>query len=139
MSTLSTAAQNAARAAIDDLIDAGSSNGYLAYRTSGDVDLLVITLQDPAVGAPAAGVSTLNPPNGESDWAGFSATPSAAGTVAKVVTCDSDDNVIETFSVGATGSGEEFEVTSLSFTTEIPIEYSAAPTLTQNASYDPTP
>jgi hypothetical protein len=139
MSTLSTAARNAARAAIDDLIDGGASNGYLAFRTSGDADLLVITLQDPAVGAPSSGVSTANPPNGEASWVSYAPTPSAGGTCAKVVTCDSDDNVIETFSVGTTGSGEEFEVTSLTFSTEIPVEFSAAPTFTQNASYDPTP
>lgn len=140
MSTLSTAARNAARNAINALVDAGVSNGQLKYLTSGDAELLVITLDGTkAIADAVTGVSTFNAPDGEATWVDFEATPTAGGTCAKVVLADSDDTVVETFSVGTTGSGEEFELTSLTLSTEIPVVFSAAPTVTQIATYDPTP
>jgi hypothetical protein len=141
MSTLSTAARNAARNAINALADAGSgSNPTLRFRTSGDVDLLVVDLDSTkAIADSVDGVSTYNNPDGEGSWVNYEQTPSAAGTCAKVVLADKDGTVVETMSVGTTGSGEEFELTSLNLTTDIPVEFLAAPTATQRESYDPTP
>jgi hypothetical protein len=141
MSTLSPAARNAARNAINALADAGSgSNPTLRFQTSGDVDLLVVNLDSTKAIADAVdGVSTYNNPDGEDSWVNYEQTPSASGTCAKAVLADKDGNVVETASVGTTGSGEEIELTSLSLTTEIPVEFLAAPTATQIVSYDPTP
>ena len=141
MSTLSTAARNAARNAINALLDVGSGTyPTVRFQTSGDADLLVINLDTTkAIMDAVAGVSTFNPPDGEVSWVDYEQTPSAAGTVAKVVLADTDGTVVETCSAGTTGSGEEWELTSLNLTTEIPVKFSAAPTVTQRETYDPTP
>jgi hypothetical protein len=133
--------RNAMRNAGNALFDAGSGTyPTLRYRTSGDADLLVINLDTTKAVADAAdAVSTFNPPDGEASWVGYQQLPSAAGTVAKVAICDKDGNVRETGSVGTTGSGEEFELTSLTLATDIPVTFSAAPTVTQRETYDPTP
>ena len=68
--TLATAARNAAAAAVAALVDAGSTAGYLEIRTgpapaspqspaTGTL-LVTIELNDPAYGAPASGVASLD-------------------------------------------------------------------------------
>lgn len=141
MSTLSTAARNAARNAINALADAGSGTyPTLQYRTSAHAALLSIQLNSTkAIGDAVAGVSTFAAPNGEATWVGFSQLPSSAGTAAEVVLCDKDGNVVETYSLGTTGSGEEFTLTTQNLVTDVPVTFSAAPTVTQRDVYDPTP
>jgi hypothetical protein len=141
MSTLSTSARNAARNAINALADAGSGTyPTLNFQTSGDSNLLIINLDSTkAIADAVTGVSTFNPPNGESSWVGFQQTPSAAGTLDHVVLLNTDGTEVERYSVGVTSSGEEFEVTTLSLTTDVPLSFAAAPTVTQRESYDPTP
>jgi hypothetical protein len=141
MSTLTTAARNAARNAVNALVDAGvGTYPTLRLQTSGDADLLVINLNTTkAIADAVAGVSTMNPPDGEGTWVDYQQLPGSAGVVAKGVVCDKDSTVVETASVGTTGSGEEIELTSLTLATDIPVKFSAAPTLTQRETYDPTP
>lgn len=141
MSTLSTAARSAARNAINALADAGAgANPTLRFRTAADLDLLSVTLDGAkAIADAVSGVSEFNPPDGEASWVDYSQLPSAAGICAKVVLCDKDATVVETYSIGVVGSGEETEVLSLTFATDIPLKWSAAPTVTQRATYDPTP
>lgn len=141
MSTLSTAARNAARNAVNALADAGAgTNPTLQYRTAADAPLLTINLNaTKAIADASDGVSTFAAPAGEASWVGYSKLPTSAGTAAKVVLCDKAGTVVETYSLGTTGSGEEFTLTTLNLTTEVPITFSVAPTVTQLASYDPTP
>lgn len=141
MSTLSTAARNAARNAVNALADAGAGTyPTLRYQTSADADLLVINLDTTkAIADAVAGVSTFNPPDGGASWVDYEQLPSSAGVVGKAVIADKDGTVVETGSVGVTGSGEEFELTSLTLATDIPVKFSAAPTVTQRETYDPTP
>lgn len=141
MSTLEIAARNAARNAVNALVDAGvGTYPTLRLRTSGDADLLVVNLNTTkAIADAVAGVATMNPPDGEGTWVNYQQLPSSAGVVAKGVVCDKDVNVVETASVGVTSSGEEIELTSLTLATDIPVKFAAAPTLTQRETYDPTP
>lgn len=141
MSTLTTAARNAARNAINALADAGAgSNASLRYRTSADADLLVVTLDGTkAIADAVAGVSTFNAPDGEATWVDYEQNPSATGTCAKLVLCDTDGDDVEEYSIGITGSGEEATVSTLSFDTAVAMKWSAAPTATQRETYDPTP
>lgn len=141
MSTLSTAARNAARNAINALLDAGSgSNPSMLIRDGSQTTLVEITLDGTkAIADAVAGVSTMNAPDGEASWSGYSVAPDASGTAADCVLRDTDDNIVETLSVGVTGSGEEVELGSLSIQTGVNVVFSAAPTATQRATYDPTP
>lgn len=143
MSTLATAARNAARDAINDLLEAGSAVTYpsMRFRTAGDAELMTVNLAATSpFGASSAGVATANAPiTGGGAWATFSQNPTADGTAAKVVLCDRDNTVVETLSVGATGSGEEFEVSNVNFVTTSAVTTTTAPTVNIRASYDPTP
>lgn len=143
MSTLSAAARNAARDAINDLLEAGSTVTYpsMRFRTAADADLLVIDLaQTSPFAAASAGVAAANNPiTGGGSWATFSQNPSDNGVAAKLVLCDRNETVVETLSVGATGSGEEFEVANTTFATTSAITATTAPTVNIRESYDPTP
>lgn len=141
MSILSTDARNEARNAINAQLDEGSGTyPTIRYRTAADADLLVINLDTTKAIADAIdGVSTFNPPDGAGSWVDYQQLPSAAGTVAKVALCNRDGAVVETASVGITGSDEEFKLTSLTLATDIPVTFNAAPTATQLETYDPTP
>lgn len=88
MSTLSTAARNAACDAVTALVNAGATAGKLKYR-AGVTLLCTFTLNDPAFGAAVAGVATAG---------GFpkQTTAVADGTADTYEITDSDDNVIIT-------------------------------------------
>jgi len=135
------AARNAARNAINALADAGNgSYPTLRYQTAADADLLVINLDSTKAIADAVdAVSEFNPPNGEESWVDYEQTPTASGGCAKVVLTDKNETFVETYSVGTIGSGEEWELTSVNLTTEIPFRFLSAPTVTQRETYDPTP
>ena len=141
MSTISSAARTVARNAINTLVDAGSgTNPTLRYRTAADADLLVINLNaTKAIADAVDGVSAINPPAGEASWVGYSQYPTAAGTAAKVVLCDKDGTIVETGSLGVTGdTSAEFHLGSLTMDTGVAANWSAAPTVSQRASYTPS-
>lgn len=100
MGTLSTAAKNAALDALLALIDAGSNPGKLKIRTSGDSDLVVMTLVDPAAASSASGgVLTL-------DFSpAITEAATGTGTHAKFVITDDADTIHYTGTTG-TGGGE---------------------------------
>lgn len=97
MSTLSTAARNAACDAVVDLVDAGAAAGKLVLRQTTTV-IATFTLDDPAYGAAATGVATA---------AGFPKTvaASATGVPDNYQITDSDDTVIISGTVGE-GTGD---------------------------------
>lgn len=103
------------------LIDAGSAAGKLVFTTSGDVEVATLTFSDPAFDAAVAGVATANAITAD--------TSATGGTIAKANFTDSDDNIIVSCSVTATGGGgditlnsvvvsptQEVSVTSLTYT-----------------------
>ena len=57
--TLETTLRNALANAIDDEINTGAGTATLVFETSGDAEVATIDLQNPAFGAAAAGVITL--------------------------------------------------------------------------------
>lgn len=95
--TLSTKARNAACDAVVDLCDEGAGAGKLKIK-DGTTLLCTITLADPAFGAASTGVATLagTPRSG---------TGVAAGDADNFEVTDSDDEVMWTGSVTATGGG----------------------------------
>jgi hypothetical protein len=125
MSTLSTAARNAACNAAVDLVDAGAGAGNLIIRTSGGTTLVSFTLDDPAFGNAATGVATA---------AGFpkTATASASGTADNYQIRDSDNNVIISGTVGTSGTDIVLDNTSINNGQDV--ELAASPTHTQPAS-----
>src|SRR5690606_11645723 len=112
MATLSSAARSAACDGIVDLLDAGSGAGnFLLTDTAGGggSTLAEITLNDPAFGAAATGVATLDiDPT-------LSATASADGTAAGWALRDSDDTVVISGDIG-TGS-QDLDIDNTSVTT----------------------
>lgn len=108
--TLENAVKSLACNAIVDSLDAGAAAGYVEIRTSGGTTLLVtIVLADPAFGAAANGVATLDvgtPPDG---------TAVADGSAAVCRFYDSDDTLRFSGTVGLTGSGAgvELETTNI--------------------------
>jgi hypothetical protein len=101
---LETAARNAIADAFVDLIDAGAAAGKLVIGTSGMAQTLVtFTLNDPAFGAAAAGVATL-----DVDPA-ISEEIAATGTAAEAQLTDSDDTVYATLTVGTSASDINFD------------------------------
>lgn len=140
MGTRSTAARNAALNSDISLLIAGSGD-YPMYQIldASDNVLVSVDLDDAAPATVSNGVMTLAAPYGESTWEGYKKTPAQNGTAAKVVLADTDGNAVITQSVGIVGSGEEVILPSLSIVTTTDIEWSAAPTVTQIATYDPTP
>ncbi len=110
MSTLSTAARNAACNAVVDLVDAGSGAGKLVYRASSTV-LATFTLNDPAFGDAAAGVATAS---------GFPKTVVAVadGTADNYIVTDSDNVTIISGSLASVpiANGQTVRCTSLTHT-----------------------
>lgn len=91
MSTLSTAARNAACNGTVDLVDAGAGAGKLRLKDGGGTVIAEVTFGDPAFGNAATGVATANglPLSG----AGIAAAGAGTDVVTYEVT-DSDNTVI---------------------------------------------
>ena len=113
--SLGTAARNAACDAAVDLIDGGAAAGKLKIRAGGTL-LATFTLADPAfenagtgaVGqARAFGVDGINPVSAGNP---LTTTTVAAGTADNYEATDSDDNIIWTGSVTATGGGGDLQL-----------------------------
>lgn len=104
MTTLSTAARNAACNATVDLIDVGTTNptGQLVYRTAGDVEVATLTFSNPAYGDAVAGVATAN--------AITSDTSATGGVITKATAEDRDGNIIFTLTVTDVGGGGDIEI-----------------------------
>ena len=104
--TLENATRSAACDAVVDLLDAGSADGYVEIRTSGGTTLLVsIDFNDPAFGAAANGVATVSvSPSAPS------ATAAADGDAAVCRFYDSDDTLIMSGTVTATGGGGDITI-----------------------------
>jgi hypothetical protein len=86
--TYSVGVKEAAHISFRDLIDAGSSNGYVNIRDSSDVLLAQIDLSDPC-GTVDAGTGQLT-----LSIAGPDTSADATGTAAYAEFCDSDANVL---------------------------------------------
>lgn len=105
MTTLATAARNAACDAVVDLVDAGPAAGKLKIY-DGAVLAVTIILPDPAFGAAVAGVATAN-------GLPLSANATAAVPAAdNFEVTDSTDVVVFTGTVTATGGGGDLELNS---------------------------
>ena len=98
MSTLTTAARNAACNAIVDLIDAGTTdaNGDLVIRTSGDVEVATLAMSNPAFGNAATGVATASAISDDTNATG--------GTAANFILQDRDNAEVLEGSAGTTGT-----------------------------------
>ncbi len=94
--TLSTAARNAACAAVTALIDAGAAGGKLKIYTSGAALLVTITLATTSFGAPSTGVATLASTP-------LSGTASGTGTADNATITDDADVVIMSGTLAAFG------------------------------------
>lgn len=115
--TLATAARNAAAAAVVALVDAGGAAGYLEIRTGSapaspqspatGILLVTIELNDPAYGAPANGVASLD------------ASPVPSGTAVATNTAgwarlyDSDDNPVADGLCSTSGAFVNLATTSI--------------------------
>lgn len=82
---------------------------------------------------PATGVAELRRPSGASWTGGYQPNATGTGTPDNGAIMDRDENVIGTFTVGATGSGSGFEGGNLNFVSGEPIQYGGAPTFTKLA------
>lgn len=131
---ISTAARNAAVAAIAALVDGGSSAGKIRVYTgsqpatpatspSGTL-LLEFDLSDPAFGSPATGTVTLDVTpipadqgitNGTAGWARILDSTEAAGTGLGIIDCACTSGELELSTTSIT-TGLDVEVTSLTLT-----------------------
>lgn len=135
MSTLNTAQRNAGRDAMNGIFELGAgTDAYLRIRNAADATLVEVTLDQTAVmGATAAGVSTMEPPNGEVSWVDYSSAPVLAGTADHAIITDRDGNEVERLTVGV-GTGE-VQLGNLSIQLGVNVVFSAAPFVTQQATY----
>ena len=122
---LATSARNAACDAIVDLLDAGAGAATIQVRTGAQPAnpnaaatgtlLVTFTLADPAFGAAAAGVATLQ-------GTPRAAVGVAAGTAGWFRALDSNGNAVFDGSVGATGSGEQLELNTTTVSVDLDME-----------------
>jgi hypothetical protein len=119
--TLETVARNAAADGVVDLLDGGT----LELQTSGDVEVATLSFGTPAFGDAAVGVATAN--------AIADDTNATGGTAAKFVAKTSGGAAVFEGSVGATGSGEDIELSSTSIASGETVEITSL-TYTQPAS-----
>ena len=105
--THTTAARNAAVDGVVDLIDAGSTdaNGDLVIMTSGDVEVAILAMANPAFGAASSAVATAGTITDDTNATG--------GTAAKFKIQDRDNTEIVQGSVTATGGGGDIELSSV--------------------------
>lgn len=132
-----TATQNAQVANMTALLDAGPAGAtvkvYSGSRPAnantapggGNVLLLTFTMNATSFGAPSSGSATANN-------LPLSATAAADGTATWFRAADSTGATVFDGSCGATGSGQDIELSTLSITTGLVVNMTAA-TLTQPA------
>lgn len=129
--TLQTIARNAGAEAITDLADAGSGAGKINIRTGSTPGagtlLATFTLSDPAFTGPSTGVMTLDVTPALTD------DGLADGTAGIWDLVDSDDTLVLSGSVTATGGGGDLELNTTSITTGVEVEITAG-TITMPAS-----
>lgn len=123
--TLSTKARNAACDAVVDLADEGAAAGKLKIKDAG-VLLCTITLGDPAFGAAATGVATAS-------GLPLSGVGVAAGDADNFDVTDSDDEVMWSGTVTATGGGGDLQLDNVSIAVDQNVNVTAW-THTQPAS-----
>lgn len=124
MTTLATAARNAAANGVVDLIDAGSgqATGSLYFLTAGAVGLCECLFANPAFGNAATGVATAN-----AIGTGTVAGSSNPSTITQAQLRDRDDTVVVTCTVGLSASdinlsavavndGDTITISSLTYT-----------------------
>lgn len=122
MTTLATAARNAACDAVVDLVDAGAGAGNLVLKSAGGAVLCTIALAATAFGAAVAGVA---------DLAGTPLSAlgtAAAGAGTDAATCelqDGDGTVVVTGTVGITGSGADLELDNVSVAEGVAVNVTA--------------
>ena len=99
MTTLSTAARNAACNATVDLVDVGSgSHGSVSIRDADNaVEFVVIDLPEPAFGSAVTGVAT-------AQGTPFSGVAAESGDMARYVVLDEDGNEVWRGTIGTTGA-----------------------------------
>jgi hypothetical protein len=90
-----------------DKLDVGATDaaGDLRFLTSGDVQVALLPLSNPAFGAAASGVATAS--------AITSDTNAAGGTIAKAALRDRNNGDVVLCSVTATGGGGDIELSSV--------------------------
>lgn len=108
--THSTAVRNALADAIDDQVNAGTTDAqgdFVVQESAGPTDLIEWNLQDPAFGAAASGQITL---------AGTTLTTTAdnTGTADQFEVRDKDNAMVYTGTVTATGGGGDVEIDNTS-------------------------
>lgn len=103
-----TAVRNALADEVVDRFDVGTTDaaGDILVQTSGDADLVTITLNNPAFGAASSGTATA---------AGLpvEGTATGAGAAAKFRARDRDNGEIFQGTVTATGGGGDMELSSV--------------------------
>lgn len=125
---LSTSARNASADAAVDLLDAGAGAGEIEVRTGAQPAtpntaptgtlLLTFTLNDPAFGAAAAGVATLQ-------GVPLAAVGAAAGDAGWFRAMDSNGNAVFDGSVTATGGGGQLELSTVAVSVGLDVEITA--------------
>lgn len=102
---LETATRNSLADQIDTLVNTGTGTAQLLFETSGDVEVATINLQNPAFGAAASGVITLQGTPLED-------TDATGGTVAQASIYDRDGGKVLEMSVAT--SGQDIDISSTS-------------------------
>lgn len=102
---LETATRNALADQIDTLVNTGTGTAQLLFETSGDAEVATINLQNPAFGAAASGVITLQGTPLED-------TDATGGTVAQASIYDRDGGKVLEMSVAT--SGQDIDISSTS-------------------------
>lgn len=117
---LETALRNVLADAIDNEINTGAGTATLEFETSGDVEVATINLQNPAFGAAAAGVITLQgvPLSDSSATGGTTAQASiydrdASKQLEMTVGTSGTEIIISSTTIGAT---DQVDLTSLTIT-----------------------
>ncbi len=123
----STAARNAAAAAVVGLLDAGTGAGKIEIRSGAmpatpqtaatGTLLATVTLADPAAGAPATGVATITDPG--------SVTGVADGTAGWARFLDSAGVAVMDCDVTATGGGGAITLSTVTISTGVTVDMGA--------------
>ncbi len=115
MTTLSTAARNAACDATTALLNGG---GYVEFQTAGGAEVAKVPFATTAFGAAVAGVATAN--------AFTPDTTTIAGTISQAFYKSSADAIIATLTVTVDGGGGDVELTSLTYANNETLTLSSA-------------